>query len=175
MKVISGDHDIDCKMEGFGIMGLKFIFARKGDWNVNVLTERKFSNIALTLMKYRIPFEFVLEELDRIHPRVKPMFGCYAIYVGEKLVLILRQRNDFIDDNGVWLAVLHEHHASLKKDFPCMRSVRLLGSPETVWQNISADQDDFEELVLKACHFILKSDVRIGKVPKQKKKLRKKE
>ncbi len=121
-------------------------------------------------MKSKIPFEFVLEELDRIHPRVKPMFGCYAIYVGEKLVLILRQRNDFIDDNGVWLAALREHHSSLKKEFPCLRSVRLLGSSETVWQNIPVDEDDFEELVLKACRFILKGDVRIGKIPKQKKK-----
>lgn len=120
-------------------------------------------------MKSKIPFEFVLEELDRINPRVKPMFGCYAIYVGEKLVLILRQRNDFTDDNGVWLAALHEHHASLKKDFPCMRSVRLLGSSESVWQNIPANEDDFEELVLRACQLILKGDVRIGKIPKRKK------
>ncbi len=129
----------------------------------------KFTNIASLLMKSKIPFEFVLDELDRIQPRVKPMFGCYAIYVGEKLVLILRQRNDFTDDNGVWLAALHEHHVSLKKDFPCMRSVRLLGSSESVWQNIPADENDFEELVLKACHFILKGDARIGKIPKQKK------
>ena len=120
-------------------------------------------------MKSKIPFEFVLEELDRIHPRVKPMFGCYAIYAGEKLVLILRQRNDFTDDNGVWLAALHEHHASLKKEFPCMRSVHLLGSSESVWQNIPSDEDDFEELALKACHLILKGDVRIGKIPKKKK------
>ncbi len=126
-------------------------------------------------MKSKIPFEFVLEELDRIQPRVKPMFGCYAIYVGEKLMLILRQRNDFTDDNGVWLVALHEHHASLKKEFPCMRSVRLLGSAESVWQNIPVDEDDFEDLVLKACHLILKGDMRIGKIPKQKKKIRKKE
>lgn len=106
-------------------------------------------------MKSKIPFAFVLEELDRIQPRVKPMFGCFAIYVGEKLVLILRHRNEHTDDNGVWLAALHEHHASLKKDFPCMRSVRLLGSAESVWQNIPTDEDDFEELVFKACRFIL--------------------
>ena len=126
-------------------------------------------------MKSKIPFEFVLEELDRIHPRVKPMFGCYAIYVGEKLVLILRQRNDYTDDNGVWLAALHEHHASLKKEFPFMRSVRLLGSAETVWQNIPAEEDDFEELVLKACGLILKGDARIGKISKPKKRVQKKD
>jgi hypothetical protein len=43
-----------------------------------------------------------------------------------------------------------------------------------VWQNIPADEDDFEELVLNACHLILKGDVRIGKIPKQKKKAGKK-
>jgi hypothetical protein len=121
-------------------------------------------------MKHKIPFDFVLEELDRVHPRVRPMFGCYAIYVGEKMVLMLRQRKDHPSDNGVWLATPHEHHESLKKEFPCMRSVRLLGAAETVWQNIPADTDDFETLVLKVCGLIIKGDRRIGKIPKPKKK-----
>jgi hypothetical protein len=124
-------------------------------------------------MMKKIPFDFVLEELDRLHPVVKPMFGCHAIYLGEKMVLILRQRDDYPEDNGVWIASPLEHHASLKKDFPCMRSVSLLGKAETVWQNISPDEDDFEELVLKACAFIRKGDVRIGKIPKAKKKKKK--
>ncbi len=118
----------------------------------------------------KFPFEFVLEELDRVHPRVRPMFGCYAVDVGEKMMLILRDRKDHTDDNGVWLAIPHEHHPSLKKEFPCMRSIRLLGKVETVWQNIPIDTDDFEELVLKACGLILRRDVRIGKIPKGKKK-----
>ena len=121
-------------------------------------------------MKQKIPFEFVLEELARVHPRVKAMFGCYAIYVGEKLVLILRQRKDHTDDNGVWLAAPLEHHPSLKKEFPCLRSIRLFETPETVWQNIPIDTHDFEELVLKACTYIIKKDPRIGKIPKPKKK-----
>ena len=124
-------------------------------------------------MKQKIPFEFVLEELDRMHPRVRAMFGCHAIYVGEKMVLILRNREDYTDDNGVWLAAPHEHHESLKKEFPCLRSIRFFGTAETVWQNIPADDDRFEELVLKACSLILKGDVRIGKIPKPKKKKRK--
>jgi len=44
------------------------------------------------------------------------------------------------------------------------------GSSESVWQNIPADEYDFEELALKACSLIVKGDVRIGKIPKQKKK-----
>jgi len=51
-----------------------------------------------------------------------------------------------------------------------MRSIRLLGTVETVWQNIPVDEDDFEELVLKACELIRKGDARIGKIPKPKKK-----
>jgi len=121
-------------------------------------------------MKQKIPFDFVLEELDRVHPRVRPMFGCYAVYVGEKMMLILRQRKDHTDDNGVWLAALHAYHPSLKKEFPCMRSIRMFGTVETVWQNIPFEVDDFEALVLKACSLILKGDMRIGKIPKPKKK-----
>jgi hypothetical protein len=121
-------------------------------------------------MKTKIPFDFVLEKLDRVHPRVKPMFGCYAVYVGEKIVLILRQRKDHEDDNGVWIAAQREYHESLKREFPCMRSIHLLGTAETVWQNIPVDDDSFEELVLKACELIIKGDLRIGKIPKSKTK-----
>lgn len=121
-------------------------------------------------MNKKIPFAFVLEELDRVKPFVRPMFGCYAIYVGEKLMLILRDRADHADDNGVWVAALKEHHASLKKDFPCLRSIRLFESMDTVWQNIPKEEDDFEELVLKVCGLIVKGDPRIGKIPKPKKK-----
>jgi protein PhnA len=30
IKLTSGDHNIDCKVDGFGAMGLKSIFVRKG-------------------------------------------------------------------------------------------------------------------------------------------------
>ena len=63
-----------------------------------------------------VPFEFVLEALARANPRVKPMFGCQAVYVGEKVVLLLRKRKEYEADNGVWVATAPEHHVSLKKD-----------------------------------------------------------
>ena len=74
-----------------------------------------------------IPFEFVLEQLDRLNPVVKPMFGCFAIYIGEKMVLILRKKTADDPDNGVWIATAPEHHESLMKTFPSMRSIRLFG------------------------------------------------
>lgn len=117
-----------------------------------------------------IPFDFVLEQLERLNPRVNPMFGCHAVYAKDKIVLILRKKETGDPDNGVWIATTPEHHASLKKDFPSMRSIRLFGAKETSWQILPADADDFEESVMKACEFILRQDPRIGKIPKEKKK-----
>lgn len=101
------------------------------------------------------------------------MFGCHAIYQNEKIVLITRNKEEHKHDNGVWLATTQEHHASLKRDFPSMRSIQLLGNKETAWQNLPADADDFEESVLKACDLIRKGDIRIGKIPKPKNKKKK--
>jgi hypothetical protein len=117
-----------------------------------------------------IPFDFVLEQLARVNPLVNPMFGCHAVYVGEKIVLVLRKRPNDKYDNGVWLATTPAHHESLKKDFPSMRSIRIFGKGETGWQVIPSDADDFEESVMKVCALILKQDARIGKIPNKKKK-----
>jgi hypothetical protein len=122
-----------------------------------------------SVAKKPVPFAFVLDELSSLNPYTKPMFGCVAIYVQEKIVLILRDRPTSIEDNGVWLATTVEHHESLKKDFPSMHSINVFGEPITGWQVLPADAKDFEESVLKACELIRKSDPRIGKIPKPKK------
>ncbi len=119
-----------------------------------------------------VPFNFVIENLFALNPIVKAMFGAYAIYVGSKIVLILRDKKD--EDTGVWIATIPEHHRSLKKDFPSMRSIKIFGSGETGWQVLPMDADDFESSVNRACDFILKGDKRIGKIPKPKKKIVKK-
>jgi hypothetical protein len=93
------------------------------------------------------------------------MFGCLAIYVQDKIVLILRNKTDAIADNGVWLATTREHHESLRREFPKMRSIQVLGKPVTGWQVLPADAPDFEEAALRACDLVLAADPRIGKVP----------
>lgn len=118
-----------------------------------------------------IPFRFVLDELDALNPRTNPMFGCYGVYVGEKIVLALRSKDTHTDDNGVWIATKPEHHAELKKILPSMRSIYVLGGgSETNWQIIPEQADDFEESVMKICTLIRKNDPRIGSIPKKKKK-----
>ena len=59
------------------------------------------------------PFPFVLEALAPLEPRTNVMFGCLAVYVGEKIVLILRDRPTGTADNGVWIATTIDHHGSL--------------------------------------------------------------
>ncbi len=87
-------------------------------------------------------------------------------------MIILRQRDDHEDANGIWMATSTEHHASLKKEFPSMHSVFLLsdGKKETEWQMIPVEADDFESSAIRICEMILKGDARVGKIPKARKK-----
>jgi len=117
-----------------------------------------------------IPFEFVLDALSALEPVTRPMFGCLAIYVGQKIVLILRDKGGQHPDNGVWLATTLEHHESLRGEFPNMRSISVFGPDVTGWQVLPADAPDFEESALRACELVIARDPRIGKVPKSKKR-----
>jgi hypothetical protein len=108
----------------------------------------------------------VLDALCELDVRTNPMFGCLAVYVGERIVLILRDKHDAAaSDNGVWLATTHQHHDSLRDDFPSMRSIQVLGKKVTGWQVLPADAADFEEAAMRACELIIAGDERIGKIP----------
>ncbi len=124
--------------------------------------------------KKPVAFEFVLERLYPLKPMVRPMFGAHGVYIGEKIVLIMRDKENNTEDNGVWVAVLPGQHASLKKEFPSMRSIRLFGPGDTGWQNIPSEEDNFETEANGICDLLLKNDPRIGKVPKGKSKKKKK-
>jgi hypothetical protein len=112
-----------------------------------------------------VPHQFVLDAIAELSPTTRPMFGCLAIYVARKIVLILRDKRDATADNGVWLATTKEHHDALRREFPNMRSIRVLGKGVTGWQVLPADASDFEEAALRACDLILTRDPRIGKIP----------
>jgi hypothetical protein len=128
------------------------------------------ANVLSGQPRKRIPFEFVLDELEDRAPTTRPMFGCTAVYLGEVIVCVLRQRGD--DDDGVWLATTKEHHASLRGELPHLRSIGVLGAGVTGWQVLPASAPDFEESVLHACELVRRRDPRIGKVPAAKKKKR---
>ena len=120
-----------------------------------------------------VPYEFVLDAISELSPETRPMFGCLAIYVGDKIVGVLRDKDSSgVEDNGMWLATTKEHHQSLQADFPNMRSIGVLGKGVTGWQILPADAPDFEEAALRACEFIIAGDPRIGKVPASRRSLR---
>ena len=122
---------------------------------------------ALFAVKQRkaVPHQFVLDAIAALSPTTYPMFGCLAVYVADKIVLILRDKRDQTADNGVWLATTKDHHDSLRREFPNMRSIQVLGKGVTGWQVLPADAPDFEEAALRACERILAGDPRIGRVP----------
>jgi len=113
-----------------------------------------------------LPHEFVLDEIAPLSPVIRPMFGCIAVYVEDKIVLILRDKRQPRVDNGIWLATSTEHHESLRREFPRMRSISVLGKEPTQWQVLPADDPDFEDAAMRACRLVLARDPRIGRIPK---------
>ena len=132
------------------------------------MIKRRYPDDLFAVRKTKaIPFEFVLDELAGVDPWTRPMFGCTAVYVEERIVFALRNRKD--RDDGVWVATTKEHHASLRRELPNLRSISVFGIGETGWQVLPADTEDFEESVLLACALVRARDPRIGKVPKPRK------
>jgi hypothetical protein len=119
-----------------------------------------------------IPFEFIFDYLLPIETTVKPYFGMFAIYSGEKLLLMLRERDNEPEMNGIWIATAKGGHESLKKELPALR--RFSGLKETDsgngWQMIPVTADDFEETAIRVCELIARRDPRIGKIPPMKRK-----
>jgi hypothetical protein len=123
-----------------------------------------------------LPFDFVFDYLLPLEVSVRPLFGLFAVYAGEKILLILRQRKSQPEINGVWIATKKEYHKSLKKDLPSLCPVvayaNVMG--ETEWQMLPASATDFETAAIKICSLILRGDPRIGRLPKPRPKTRKK-
>src|ERR1700761_784852 len=85
---------------------------------VDISVKNVFAWDRMATMKKSRPHEFVFEALGSLPVVTRPMFGCLAIYVGEKIVLMLRQKETERKDNGVWIAVAPEHHETLRREFP---------------------------------------------------------
>jgi len=114
----------------------------------------------------RPPFSFVLDALAPLGPSSRPMFGCTALYLGEKIVLVLRDKGDA--DSGVWIATDRAHHPALRAELPSLRRIERFGSGESHWQMLPADHPRFEEDALRVCALLRAGDLRIGRVPAPK-------
>jgi len=120
--------------------------------------------------KKKMPFAFALEELDAMAPLIKPMFGGFVVYIGERMTLFLYDRDKLPPQfKGVSLATTPEHYRSLAQEFSSTRDDEPRKIGEHPWLHIPADAADFEEQVMKACELILNGDPRIGREPDPKK------
>ncbi len=135
------------------------------EWGYLARSPEALDASLLPKQRKSIPHAFVLDAISTLSPYTRPMFGCLAIYVKDKIVLILRDKPKSTTDNGVWLAATQEHHQSLRREFPNMRSIQVLGKRVTGWQVLPVDAPDFESAALRACELVLAGDPRIGKIP----------
>ena len=129
-------------------------------------------------------FPFIQEELfdSILAPRVRthPMFGCHAVYIDEKIVFILRNKQEAktLRDDGIWVAMLPEHTESLRREYPALRPIEMFAARGmkgfTGWLNLPASEDGFEETALALCRLVIHGDPRIGKTPKSRVQRRRK-
>jgi hypothetical protein len=122
--------------------------------------------------KSRPPYPFIVEALAPLHPEVRRMFSGFSVYIGDRIVCMLRDHLRSPRDNGVWL-VLSEStdpaDPALRREFPSLRSIELLGGMIGHWLLIPSDGPDFETEALHVCDLLLRRDPRIGRIPKSRK------
>jgi len=121
--------------------------------------------------KPKPPYPFVLEALEPLHPEVRRMFSGFAVYSGNLLILMLRDRPASPGDNGVWLVLSETTNPgdpTLRRDFPSLRRIELLGDKINHWLLIPSDSPTFEPESLHACDLLLRHDPRLGRVPKSR-------
>jgi hypothetical protein len=75
--------------------------------------------------KLKPPHAFVLEALASLNPEVRRMFSGFAVYISNRLVLMLRDHIKYPEDNGIWLVLSEDVNPadmSLHRDFPSIRT-----------------------------------------------------
>lgn len=115
-----------------------------------------------------MPYDFLLDYLPAT-VFIKSAIGMYYIYFEGKIVLIFRKVNKNPQHNGLWIATVKEHHASLKAailaitDFVFDEGENF----EPAWLQLRDGHDDFEEAAIQICELISQRDKRIGKATKK--------
>jgi hypothetical protein len=121
--------------------------------------------------KPKLPHPFVLEALAPLSPEVRRMFSGFAVYIGNRLFMMLRDHAKYPHDNGIWLVLsegIDPADASLRRDLPSLRSIQMLGNKISHWLLIPSDRADFETVALHACDLILRHDPRLGRIPQSR-------
>ncbi len=112
------------------------------------------------------PYLYLAEDLLD-HPTViqAVMFGCDVFYLHGRLQIVLPPGLER-DWRGVLFPCGREAHASLLGDYPQLRPHAQLRK----WLYIEEEQEDFEQTVTQMVYLILSDDLRLGVVPKEKRR-----
>jgi hypothetical protein len=124
-----------------------------------------------TKAKQKPPHAFILEALAPLYPEVRRMFSGFAVYVGDRIVCMLRDHHKSPRDNGIWLVLSETANPAdpdLRREFPSIRPIELLGNKIGHWLLIPSDSPDFETEALRACDLLIRHDPRLGRIPKSR-------
>jgi hypothetical protein len=113
--------------------------------------------------KRQEPFGFVLEELRELRPTVRRMFGFTYVYLGDRLLLSIRESARQPRFNGVWLYTEARHIESLRREFSDLPRRCFWKSGENGWVILASGLEGFEECALRACELVVAGDRRIGR------------
>ncbi|GAC1302233.1 MAG: hypothetical protein NVSMB24_06500 [Mucilaginibacter sp.] len=128
-----------------------------GLWTMN----SKPVSLAVTKL---VPFDFVFDYLP-VGITVKKMFGMHYIYLGKRIMLILRRSANQPGLNGIWVATDKDHHESLKNHIPELGAFVMDGDERHGnWLLLRDDHEDFEGAAIKVCELIMRGDARVGRV-----------
>ena len=121
--------------------------------------------------KRKPPYAFVLDALAPLDPEVRRMFSGFAVYIGDRIVCMLRDHQKHPRDNGFWLVlseITNPADPTLRSEFPSIRPIELLGGKIRHWLLLPGDSLTFESEALHACDLILRHDPRLGRIPQSR-------
>lgn len=104
--------------------------------------------------------EWAIEDLRELETFLqKPMFGCEAVYLHGRMVLVLADRKP--PWRGVLFPTDRDRHAAILAEFPALSPHQVLGK----WLYLPERHDDFEEVLTQIIDCIAAGDQRFGVEP----------
>lgn len=113
--------------------------------------------------KKQHPFQWVLEPMEDEPSFIgRPMFGCRAVYLHGRLVLVLCSGKE--PWNGLLVPTDHQFHDDIRKDFEGVVRHPVLKK----WLYLPEAYEDFETAASNIVEAIRSNDLRFGVEPKEK-------
>ena len=91
------------------------------------------------------------------------MLGCYALIDNNKILFLLRERDNQPEFNGLFVATQPQYYDQLEQEIHNSTMEFNIDGLHHSYLFLSEDLDDFDEKIKKVCEMIKAGDVRIGK------------